>query len=159
MIALALLIAAGQGWMVEPGQALVSIEVNGLSAVSHQLTGTVRPLDGGALEVQVRLPLASLIAEKPVNTAAAGEAVFEGSAAEPGEGAPLHLAGTLTFHGVRKTVALQASLARVGRHAFAHALLVLHLRDFGFTLPEGAPDLARVEIDAGLRPEGVLASR
>ena len=42
---------------------------------------------------------------------------------------------------------------------YGHATLVLHLADFGIAAPKGATDEVRVDVDAGLRPEGALASR
>jgi len=41
---------------------------------------------------------------------------------------------------------------------FGHAAIVVHLRDFGFALPAGMRDAARIEVDTGLRLEHALAS-
>lgn len=148
---LALLLAT-QTWTVEADQALVSLEVSGISAVSHELKGSVRELEGGG--VQVELSAASF--DRLVKNDA--PIVFEGTA-QAGHDDSLRLSGTITLHGERRSLTLPVTLARVGGHAFAHAILTLHLRDFGFVLPDGASDLARLQIDAGLRPEQALASR
>ena len=152
---------AERSWVFEPDQALVSVEVRGLSAVSRSLSGSVRELDGGAVQVEVRLPLASFVADRPVPAGAGQdpEVVFEGAATRPGKDGVLRLRGTLSFHGAIRALEFPATLVRAGGMAFSHATLVLHLRDFGFAVPQGASDEARVQIDAGLRPEGVLASR
>ena len=148
---LALLLAT-QTWTVEADQALVSLELSGVSAVSHQLKGRVRELEGGG--VQLELSAASF--DKLVRNDA--PVVFEGAARTEKDGT-LRVTGTLTLHGARRSLTLPVSLARVGGHAFAHAMLTLHLRDFGFVLPDGASDEAHLEIDAGLRPDTALASR
>jgi hypothetical protein len=147
----ALLIAAGALWTVEPDQALVSIEVSGVSAVSHQLRGTAKETENG-----IQLELAAASFDKLVKD---GQLGFEGLAQPQGRDGAMRLNGTLSLHGTRKPLALPITLVRVGHHAFAHAVLTLHLRDFGYVLPEGASDLARIEIDAGLKPDSVFASR
>src|SRR5438477_12223500 len=103
----ALLLATA--WMFEPGQALVSIEAGPkqarVSAVSLGLSGWLRELDGGALEAEVRLPLASFTTGsaardarvRPGSDAAEHpEIVFQGAAAAQKDGA-LKLRGTLTL--------------------------------------------------------------
>jgi hypothetical protein len=49
-------------------------------------------------------------------------------------------------------------LARLNAMTFGHATIVVHLRDFGFPLPAGMRDAARIEVDTGLRLEHALAS-
>ena len=147
----ALLIAAGALWTVEPDQALVSIEVSGVSAVSHQLSGSVKETGTG-----IQLDLAAASFDKLLKD---GELAFEGLATPQGKDGAMSLSGTLSLHGARKPLTLPLTLIRIGHHAFAHAILTLHLRDFGYVLPEGASDLARIEIDAGLKPDSALASR
>jgi polyisoprenoid-binding protein YceI len=163
---------AERTWVFEPGQAMVSVEVGPararLSAVSLGMTGRIRELDGGAVKAEVRLSLASFgtgSAARDQRLRQHGESdkfpeiVFEGLAPAPGRDGTLRLKGTLTFHGASRPLEVPVTVVRAGGLAFGHALLALHLRDFGVPLPAGVPDDVRVELDAGLRPEGVLVSR
>ena len=149
---LALLLAASQSWSVEPEQALVSIEVSGVSGVSHRLSGTLREAEGGAVVV-------SLEAAAFDRIVSGAQIVFEGTAPAAGRDGVLRFVGNVTLHGTTLPVTLPLTLARIDRHAFAHATLLLHLRQFGLVLPEGASDLARVDIDAGLVADTRLAQR
>ncbi len=159
-----LVISAGaraeRSWIFEAEQSLLTVEVGGVSAVSRALTGRLRELEDGAVRMEVRLPLTSLKADRPVRHDARQfpEVVFEGEAPRPGKNGALRLAGTLRFHGVSQAIELPLTLVRVGGMTYGHGTLSIHLRDFGFALPEGAPDEARIDIDAGLRPETALAS-
>ena len=148
-------------WVFEPEQALLTVEVGGVSAVSRALSGHMRELENGAVQVEMRLPLSSFKADRPVHHDAREfpEVVFSGASRSAGKDGALRMSGTLRFHGVSQAVELLLTLVRVGAMTFGHGSLSIHLRDFGFALPEGAPDEARVEIDAGLRPETTLASR
>jgi hypothetical protein len=68
------------------------------------------------------------------------------------------LLGTLTFLGQSRPVEIRLLMVRAGGSQYAHGSFTVHLRDFGLALPAGA-DEVRVELDAGLRPQGALASR
>ena len=160
---------ADQAWVFEPGQALVSVEVGPvkarLSATSLGVSGRVSELSSGGVHAEIRVALASFAAASPAagqqlkaEAAQFPEIIFDGAAPGARDGT-LHLAGTLTFHGVSRPLALPVTVVRVAGMTFGHATLSLHLRDYGFALPPGAPDEVRVEVDAGLRPEGTLVSR
>ena len=168
-----LLVVAGAAraektWIFEPGQALVAIEAGPrnarVSAVSLGLSGSLRELEDGAVRGDLRLALVSfssnsasrdLRARQGSDAARHPEIVFEGSADAPREG-KLHLRGTLTMLG--HTRPLDLTLVRAGGGQYAHGSFAIYLREFGLALPAGA-DEVRVELDAGLRPEGALASR
>jgi polyisoprenoid-binding protein YceI len=165
---------AEKAWVFEPGQAMVSVEVGPkgkgtrLSAVSHGLSGQIRELDGGTVQAEVRLHLASFLTGSTARdhrVKKLGEAekfpdiVFQGAGLAPGRNGAMSLKGTLTFHGMWAPLEVPVTVVRAGSLAFGHATLSLHLRDFGFDLPPGTPDEVRVEVDAGLRPAGALASR
>src|SRR6266403_928603 len=66
--------------------------------------------------------------------------------------------GTLTIRGVTQPVRITLVLARLNAMTFGHASILVHLRDFGFPLPAGMRDAARIEVDTGLRLEHALAS-
>lgn len=159
-------------WVFEPGQALVSVEVGPararLSATSLGMTGRVRELEDGSVQAEVRLALASFTTgtaardaqlRRESNAAQHPDIVFEGTAAAPDKDGVLNLQGTLTLHGASRPFSVPVTLVREGPLTFGHATLTLHLRDFGFAAPAGASDEVRVELDAGLRPEGAVASR
>lgn len=162
---------AEKAWVFEPGQALVSVELGPararINAVSPALTGLVRELDGGALRAEVRLGVLSFTTGNPAhdqrlhaegNAAQFPEVVFEGVSGSPRDGT-VQLRGTLTFHGVSRQLSVPVAVVRAGEMIFAHTTLTLHLRDFGFALPPGVPDELRIDLDAGLRPEGAIARR
>ena len=161
---------ADQAWIFEPGQALVSVELGPakarLSATSLGMSGHVRELADGSVRAEIRVALASFA----TSAAATGqqlkaeaahfpEAIFEGQAPSSGRDGTIHLDGTLTFHGISHPLALPVTVVRAAGLAFGHATMLLHLRDYGFSLPPGVPDEVRIEVDAGLRPEGELLSR
>lgn len=151
---------AEQGWVVEPGQAVVTVQIGRSSATSLGLSGHVRELTGGALYAEVRVPLASFTgsaARRPPHAAPQAEIVFEGAGAAPRDGI-VKLRGTLTVLGVSRQVEVPAVVARAGSMAFGHLSFNLPLRDFGLPAPAGITE-AHVEIDAGLKPEASLASR
>ena len=172
------LLLAGTGaqadriWVFEPGQALVSVELGPakarLSATSLGMSGRVRELDSGGLRVEVRLSMASFATgsnardeqlRKDGDAAQFPEIVFEGVAPAPDKDGTLHLAGTLNIHGVSRPLSMPLTLVRTAGMLFGHGILTLHLADFGLPVPAGASDEVRVEVDAGLRPEGGFASR
>ena len=161
-VLLALLLAspaalAERRWTVEAGQALVSVEAGRFTAFSHGITGTLVELDNGLSRLELHLPLATLTtgnAALDEQAVRQGEAVFEG-VAEGHDGA-LNFIGTLRLRGVSRPVALTISVSRTDSMLFAHASSTLRLRDFGIPL---ATDQARFQLDAGLRKQGVLASR
>jgi hypothetical protein len=159
-------------WLVERGQALVSIEAGPrkapLSAVSLGLTGLLRELESGLYQADVRLTLSSFTTgsvsrdqrvREGSDAALNPEIVFSGvSLAAPEEGA-VRLRGTLTLLGQSRALEIPLSLVRAGGSHYAHASFALHLRDFGVDLPAAA-DEVRVDLDAGLRPAaGAVASR
>jgi polyisoprenoid-binding protein YceI len=163
---------ADQVWVFEPGQALVSVELGPararLSATSLGMSGRVRELDGGAVQAEVRLSVASFATGSPkrdqelrrdVEAGRFAEIVFDGAAPAPDKNGTLRLQGTVSFHGASRALEVPVSVVRTGHLAFGHATFLLHLRDFGFALPAGVSDELRVDVDAGLRPESALASR
>ena len=152
---------AEKAWVFEPGQALVSVEMGPakarISATSLDVSGRVRELEGGGIQAEVRLSASSFTTGSSARDQKLdkdGEIVFEGRAAAPGKDGTLHLKGTLTFHGLSRPLEIPVHVVRAGGLAFGHASFILPLREFG--IPAGE---ARVDIDAGLRPEGALASR
>ena len=153
---------AERTWVFEPEQTLVTAEVLGRSAVSRVLTGRLHELDSGALQLEVRLPVASFEADRCPGAAATElpEIVFEGAAQKPDKDGTLAFKGSVSFRGKSRAVELPVVLVRTGAMIFGHAVLSVHLRDLGLPIPEGEPDEARVTIDTGLRREGTtLASR
>lgn len=174
--ALALLLSASaaaqadKAWIFEPGQALVSVEIGPakarLSATSLGMSGRVREQSDGGVQAEIHVALASFATSAAVpgqqlkaEAAQFPEIVFEGAAPSAGKDGTLHLEGTLSFHGVSRPLALTVTVVRAAGLAFGHATLSLHLRDYGFGLAPGMPDEVRIEVDAGLRPEGTLLSR
>lgn len=160
---------ADKAWVFEPGQALVSVELGPaharLSATSLGMSGLLRELPDGGVSAEIRVALASFATGAPARdqqlkaeAAQFPEIVFSG-AAPAGRDDTFHLEGTLTFHGVSRALSLPVHTVHAGGMLFGHALFTLHLRDYGFALPAGAPDEVRIEVDAGLRPEGSLLSR
>ncbi len=163
---------AEQTWVFEPGQSLVSVEVGPkgarVSAVSLSLTGQFVEQEAGQMKAALRLDLASFATGvrprdaqlREASDAAAFPAItFDGTAPASGKDGKLHFTGTLTVRGVARPVELTVATVRIGNALYGHASFALHLRDFGIALPGGVPDDARVDVDAGLRPErGRLAS-
>lgn len=164
--------SAGQTWIFEPGQALVSVEVGPkaarISAVSVALNGRFVEQEAGPVKAALRLDLASFATGKSTRDAQLREAadaaafpsiLFEGTAPARGEDGKLHFTGTLTVRGGAHPFDLTVATVRIGSALYGHASFSLHLRDLGIPLPAGAPDDAHVDLDAGLRPErGTLAS-
>ena len=147
---------AERSWQVEPGQALVTVDSPAFSAFSHGVTGTLTELDDGLVRLQLRLPIASLTTGSPQKdrrAVRAGEAAFEGVA--KGGGDTLQFVGTLELHGVSRPLLLDVAVSRTPAALITHAAAVIRLRDFGVPLKQ---DEARIEVDAGLRRQGVVAS-
>jgi polyisoprenoid-binding protein YceI len=173
-LALALLASAAaradQAWIFEPGQALVRVEMGAararFSATSVDLSGRVIERAAGGVQAQIRIALASFgtgVAARDEKLQHQGDAehypeiVFEGTAPAEKDGT-LRLQGTLTFHGASRPLTVPVEVVRAAGLKFGHATLTLHLREFGFALPEGASDEVRIDVDAGLRPEAAIAS-
>jgi polyisoprenoid-binding protein YceI len=163
---------AEKAWVFEPGQALVSVEVGPararLSAISLGMSGKVRELGGGALQAEVRLSLASFTTgaaardqeiRQQGNAADFPEIVFQGTSGAPDDDGKVNLKGTLTFHGASRPLSVPVTVVHMRGTLFGHAVLALHLSDFGLQAPLGASDEVRIEVDAGLRPEDTVASR
>ncbi len=160
-VAILLLLAASaaraeRAWQVEPGQALVTVDSAAFSAFSHGVKGTLTELDDGLVRLELRLPIASLTtgnAHRDERAVRTGEAVFEGVA--KGGGDTLQFVGTLNLHGVSRPLLLDVAVSRTPARLITHAAMVLRLRDFGVELKS---DETRIEVDAGLRRQGVVAS-
>lgn len=148
---------AERTWIVEPAQALVSVDAAPFSAFSHGLTGSISEMDNGLSRIELHLPFATVTtgnAREDARVARDGEAVFEGVARTNSDS--WRFVGTLSFHGVSRPTQIDLSIARTSAMVYGHAVVTLHLREFGFDLPR---DNARVELTAGFRPRGVLAYR
>jgi len=149
-------------WIFEPGQTLISVELGPakarVAATSLGVKGRVRELDGGAIEADIRLAASSFTTGSPERDRKLdkdGEIVFAGRAPGPGNDGALHLKGTLTYRGVSRPLEIPVHVVRAGGMTFGHASFMLALREFGIPA-----DDARIDVDAGLRPEtGALASR
>ena len=150
---------AERGYVIDREQSLTSVEVRGLSAVSRALAGRFKELEGGAFQVEARVPLASFVGERrlPPESSGAQEIVFEGVSERPGKDGKLRVKGNLTLHGTTRPLELVLAMARAGGVTFAHAYFAVRLREFGISLPAGMSDEARVQIDAALRPDSALA--
>ena len=129
----------------EPGQSLVGVEAGSVSATSTAVKGHVRELDDGSVEVEVRLAASSFVTERAQPIDRDGQIVFEGRAPKVGKDAVLNVKGTLTIRGIPRQVEIPVHVVRAGGMTFLHT---------SFTL-----DKARIDVDAGLRPENpALAS-
>ena len=135
------LLLAGNVWVVEPGQALVTIERERATATSLALTGTLREVEGGGVSADLRVPIASFDSRPDGE----GEIVFAGVAPAPGKDGVLHLHGTLTIRGVARQLDVPLSLVRAGGEVYCHASFAI-----------GG---AGVEVDAGLQRETAVATR
>ena len=150
---------AEKAWVFEPGQSLISVELAKarISVTSLNVRGRVRELDTGELEAEVRLAASSFTTGSPARDEKLdkdGDITFEGRAAAPGKDGLVRLKGTMTIRGVSRPLEIPVHLVRAGGLAFGHATFTLALREFGLPFDE-----ARVEVDAGMRPENTaLAS-
>ncbi len=154
-------VAAERRWSVDPGQTLVTVDAAPFSAFSHRLEGAMREVGGNGIALSLRMPLRSLTTGDVAQDRSLpreGELAFElhGPAASNGT---VDLDGTVTFGDVVRPVRVRVGLVRTAAATFGHALLIVHLRDFGYPLPSGVRDAARIELDTALRPERPLASR
>lgn len=165
ILAIALALAApawaDRAYVVDREQSLTSIDLRGLSAVSRALTGHVRESSGGALHVEVGLPLSSFVSDGrlPAGPGDAQEIAFEGTSEGKPKDGLIHVVGRLTIHGVTRPLDVWMTLAHVGSSAFGHAYFLVHLREFGLPLPRVSTDEARVQIDAALRQDSRVAQR
>jgi len=148
-------------WAVDPGQALLTVDGPPFSAFSHRVTGRLLEQEDGAVRVELRMPLESLVTgsvSQARRVPRDGELLFDLAGTGAATDGSLELEGTLTIRGVTQPVRITLVLARLNAMTFGHAAIVVHLRDFGFPLPAGMRDTARIEVDTGLRLEHALAS-
>src|SRR5438067_1475165 len=122
---------AEKTWVFEPGQALVAIEAGpqraGVSAVSLGLSGSMRELENGSIQADLRLSVASfttgnasrdLRARQGSNAAQHPEIVFAGTGS-PNDG-KLRLHGTLTLLGQQRPLDIPLALVSAGSSKYAH---------------------------------------
>ena len=160
--------SADKAWVFEPNQTLVAVQIGSahaeVSAVSLGLTGSVREMEGGGIQVNVRIATDSFRTGSPARDeklregVRSSEIVYRGLAGSPAKDGALYVRGTLTFHGVSQALSVPISITHAGGLAFGHAAFTIHLRDFGVAVPEDTADEVRVEVDAGLRPVTTVAS-
>ena len=120
---------ADKGWVVDPDQALVSVEVAHVSVTSSDVSGSLREFDQGGVELRLLT----------------SELTLEGTAPAPDKDGRAQLTGTLTLRGAAKKVTIPITLVRAGRMTYAHASFLV--------------GNARIDLDAGLRPGETVASR
>jgi polyisoprenoid-binding protein YceI len=159
---------AEKAWVFEPNQTLVVVEIGSgraeVSAVSLGLTGSMRQLEGGGIQANVRVATESFTTGNPARdeklreTVESSAIVYRGLAGAPAKDGALYLRGTLTFHGVSRPLSVPVSITHAGGLAFGHAVFTIQLRDFGVAVPENVADEVRVQVDAGLRPVTTVAS-
>jgi polyisoprenoid-binding protein YceI len=152
---------ADEAWAVDPDQALLTVDAALFSAFSHRVTGRLEDREDGTIRVELRMPLDSLTTGSAIqdrHVPREGELLFELTGTGVQKNGALDLGGTLTLFGVTRPVRVKLGLARIDATAFGHAVIVVHLRDFGVALPAGMRDAARIELDTGLRLERALAS-
>src|SRR5207248_4724678 len=109
-LSLALILAAGtpraeRRWVVEPGQALITLDADPYSAFSSRLSGHLEELADGSLRLELRVPLRSFTsgnAGEDRNLPREGEIVFLLTAPKSGKNAALDLEGTLVFGNVSR---------------------------------------------------------
>ncbi len=163
---LAVLLAAASAhaerrWSVEPGQTLVSVDAALFSAFSHGLSGELEEQDDGAVRLVLRIPMESLTTGDTAQDRTVpreGELVLDLSGRPSGD-ENIDFEGTITVREVAKPVKLRLSVARSESVIFGHAVLTVHLREFGVAVPAAARDAARIEVDTALRRERAVASR
>jgi len=162
---------ADKAWIFEPGQTLVHVQMGPararISATSLHLAGRVIEQSAGGVKAEIHVALASFGTGLPArdeklqqksDAERFPEIVFEGKA-PPTDDGTLRFEGTIKLHGVSRAVTVPVEIVRAAGMAFGHTAIVVHLRAFGFALPDGVSDELRVDVDAGLRPEGALVSR
>jgi len=163
---LAVLLAAASAraerrWSVEPGQTLVSMDAAQFSAFSYGLNGELEEQDDGAVRLLLRIPLATLTTGDSAldrSVPREGELVLDLSGRPSGDES-IDFEGTITVHEVAKPVKFRLSVARSEAVIFGHAVVTVHLRDFGIAVPAAARDSARIEVDTALRRQRAVASR
>jgi polyisoprenoid-binding protein YceI len=162
---------ADKAWVFEPGQTLVYVQMGPararISATSLNLGGRVIELPDGGAQAEIHVALASFGTGQPArdeklqqqsDAERFPEIVFEGKAPPANDGT-LRFEGTLKVHGVSRAVTIPVEMVRAAGLTFGHTAIIVHLRAFGFALPDGVSDELRVDVDAGMRPEGALVSR
>src|SRR5512144_1228583 len=119
----ALLVSATAGgeraFIVDPGQALVTVDAAAFSVFSHGLAGEVAELGNGTARMELRLPFQTMTTGNPrqdARVSRAGEAVFQG-VAQTGA-APWRFTGTLTFHGISRPVEVSLAVVKIGSVIF-----------------------------------------
>jgi len=164
---LALIVAAGSAraerrWVVEPGQALITLDADPYSAFSSRLSGHLEELADKSLRLELRVPLRSFTsgdAGQDRNLPRDGEIVFLLTAPRPGKDGALDLDGTLVFGKVARQGRFRFTMTRTDAMSFAHGVVNVHLRSFGFQLPAAMDDALRIELDTGLRQDPARTSR
>ena len=147
---------AERRWVVEPGQALITLDADPYSAFSARLSGHLEELDDGSVRLELRVPLRSFTsgdATRDRNLPRDGEIVFLLTTPKPGKDAALDFDGTLVFGKVARQGRFRFTMTRTDAMSFAHSVVNVHLRSFGFQLPAGMDDAARIELDTGLRKD------
>ena len=166
-LALALTLSAGAArserrWVVEPGQALITLDADAYSAFSSRLSGHLEERADGSIRLELRVPLRSFTSGNPGqdrNLPRDGEIVFLLTAPKPGKDAALDLDGTLVFGKVARQGRFRFTMTRTDAMSFAHSVVNVNLRSFGFQVPAGMDDTARIELDTGLRQDPARTSR
>jgi polyisoprenoid-binding protein YceI len=152
---------AERRWSVEPGQTLVSMDAAQFSAFSHGLSGALEEQDDGSVRLVLRIPMETLTTGDTAQDGTVpreGELVLELSGRPSGD-ANIDFEGTITVREVAKPVKFRLSVARSETVIFGHAVVTVHLREFGIAVPAAARDSARIEVDTALRRERAVASR
>src|SRR3954471_2634065 len=163
---LAVLLAAASAraerrWAVEPGQTLVSIDAAQFSAFSHGLNGELDEQDDGSVRLVLRVPLESLTtgdASQDRTVPREGELALELTGRRSGD-ENIDFEGTITVHDIARPIKIRLAVARSEAVIFGHAVLSVHLREFGVAVPAASRDLARIEVDTALRRDRTIASR
>jgi hypothetical protein len=166
-LALASILAAGSAradrrWVVEPGQALVTLDADPYSAFSSRLSGRLEELGDASVHLELRVPLRSFTsgdARQDRNLPRDGEIVLLLTAPKPGKDGAVDFEGTLLVGKVARQGRFRFTITRTDSMSFAHGIVDLHLRSFGFQLPAGMDDAARIELDTGLRQDPARTSR
>jgi polyisoprenoid-binding protein YceI len=125
------------------------------------LSGALDEMDDGAVRLVLRVPLQSLTtgdASQDRSVPREGELVLDLTGRPSGD-ENIDFEGTITVHEVAKPVSIRLTVARSEAVIFGHAVLTVHLREFGLAVPAAARDLARIEVDTALRRDRVVASR
>src|SRR5712664_2584753 len=114
-------------WAVDPGQALLTVDGAAFSAFSHRVTGRLLEQEDGAVRVELRMPLESLVtgsATQARRVPRDGELLFDLVGTGAATDGSLELEGTLTIRGVTQPVRITLVLARLNAMTFGHATIV-----------------------------------